>query len=305
MGEDEEATGKPGNFHSKSVWARIMVIAGGPIFNFILAFVMAIVLVAMSGFDAPVISAAEDGYPAAKAGLQAGDEIIKIGNDRIHFFREISFYNQTHQGEEVRIIYKRDGVTYSATLKPQMDEEAGYYRLGIISSGVTKANFGQSIVYGWHEVGYTIKTTITSLRMLITGKFGLSELTGPVGIVQMANQTYEASKDYAEQTWEENEDEGQEGAETSGSWAMRLFVAKTVFIEFLYLAVLLSANLGVMNLLPIPALDGGRLVFLLVEAVTRKKIPPEKEGIVHLIGFVLLIGLMVVVMFQDIRKLFV
>lgn len=277
MGEDEEATDSPNNFNNKSVWARISVIAAGPVFNFILAYVFAVILTAMIGYDRPVISAVENGYPAAEAGLMAGDRIEKMGDKKIHIFREISIYNQFHQGEDVKITYSRDGEEYTVTLSPKEDEEPGYSRLGITSEGYRKAGVLRSLQYGAYSVNYWIGTTLESLKMLVTGKVSLNNLTGPVGIVDVVDDTYQESRSYGN------------------------FV---VLVELLNIAIMLSANLGVMNLLPLPALDGGRLVFLFVEAVRRKRVPPEKEGYVHMVGIALLMALMVFVMFNDIRRVF-
>ncbi|MGE9881012.1 RIP metalloprotease RseP [Blautia obeum] len=277
MGEDEAATDSPNNFNNKSVWARISVIAAGPIFNFILAFVFAVILTAMVGYDPPVVREVEQGYPAAEAGIQKGDIIVKMGNKKINIYREISIYNQFHQGEDVEITYIHDGKKQTVTLTPKMDEESGYTRIGITGSGNTKANIFTSIQYGVYEVKFWICTTLESLKMLITGQIGADQLSGPVGIVSVVDNTYQQSKSYG------------------------LFI---VIAQMLNIAILLSANLGVMNLLPLPALDGGRLVFLFVEAIRRKRIPPEKEGYVHLVGIALLMMLMVFVMFNDIRRVF-
>lgn len=277
MGEDEAATDSPNNFNNKSVWARISVIAAGPIFNFILAFVFAVILTAMVGYDPPVVREVEQGYPAAEAGIQKGDTIVKMGNKKINIYREISIYNQFHQGEDVEITYIHDGKKQTVTLIPKMDEESGYTRIGITGSGNTKANIFTSIQYGVYEVKFWICTTLESLKMLITGQIGADQLSGPVGIVSVVDNTYQQSKSYG------------------------LFI---VIAQMLNIAILLSANLGVMNLLPLPALDGGRLVFLFVEAIRRKRIPPEKEGYVHLVGIALLMMLMVFVMFNDIRRVF-
>lgn len=277
MGEDEAATDSPNNFNNKSVWARISVIAAGPIFNFILAFVFAVILTAMVGYDPPVVREVEQGYPAAEAGIQKGDTIVKMGNKKINIYREISIYNQFHQGEDVEITYIHDGKKQTVTLTPKMDEESGYTRIGITGSGNTKANIFTSIQYGVYEVKFWICTTLESLKMLITGQIGADQLSGPVGIVSVVDNTYQQSKSYG------------------------LFI---VIAQMLNIAILLSANLGVMNLLPLPALDGGRLVFLFVEAIRRKRIPPEKEGYVHLVGIALLMMLMVFVMFNDIRRVF-
>ncbi len=277
MGEDDEATESPNNFNNKSVWARISVIAAGPVFNFILAFIFSVILTAMVGYDKPVVSGVEEGYPAAEAGIQAGDTIVKMGGKRIHLFREVSVYNQFHQGEEVAVTYRRNGEEKTVTLTPKEDKELGYERLGISSSGYEKANLLTALQYGVYVERFWINTTLESLKMLVTGKVGIDQLSGPVGIVDVVDDSYKESRSYG-------------------------FMA--VLAQLLYIAILISANLGVMNLLPLPALDGGRLVFLFVEAVRRKRVPPEKEGYVHLVGIACLMILMVFVMFNDIRRVF-
>ena len=259
MGEDEEANDSPNNFNNKSVWARISVIT------------------AMVGYDKPVIGAVESGYPAAEAGLKKGDEIVQMGNKKIHIFREVSFYNQFHSDEDVVVTVLRNGKEKTVTLTPKMDKELGYKRLGIGSSGYTKANALTAVKYGGYEVKFWICTTLDSLKMLVTRQIGVNELSGPVGIVNTVDTTYKQSRSYG------------------------LFV---VIVEMLNLAILLSANLGVMNLLPLPALDGGRLVFLIIEAIRGKRVPPEKEGYVHFAGIVLLMALMVFVMFNDVHRIF-
>lgn len=276
MGEDEEATGSEGNFHSKSVWARMAVIAGGPVFNFILAFILSVILIGMVGYDSPTVKNVEPGYPAEEAGMQKGDVIVKMGNKNINIFREVSTYNQFHQGEIVDVTYLRDGEKNTVTLMPKYNEEMDYYLLGVGGQN-DKAGIWDSIKYGFYEVKYWICTTVSSLKLLITGAVGMDQLAGPVGIVDMVGDTYNNSVSYG---------------------------IKAVLANLINLSILLSANLGVLNLLPIPALDGGRLVFLIIEAVRGKRVPPEKEGYVHFIGFVLLMALMVFVLFNDLRRLF-
>ena len=277
MGEDEEATDSAGNFNNKSVWARMSVIAAGPVFNFILAFVFAVILVAISGYDKPVAAGVNEGYPAAEAGIQAGDEIVKMGNKKINIFREISTYNQFHQGEDVEVTYIHQGEKKTVTLRPKYNEEAKYYMLGIAPGRNEKAGILTSMQYGIYEVKYWICTTVSSLKMLVTGQIGIDQLSGPVGIVDVVDSTYKESMDYG---------------------------MSAVLANMINIAILLSANLGVMNLLPLPALDGGRLVFLVIEAVRRKRISPEKEGYVHFVGIVLLMLLMVFVMYNDIQRVF-
>lgn len=278
MGEDDEATDSPGNFNNKSVWARIMVIAAGAVFNFILAFILSVVIVAMTGYDRPVIADVDEGFPAAEAGMLPGDEIIKMNDENIKLFREVTMYNQFHQGEETEITYLRDGEKYTVTVAPMMDEELGYTRFGFTGGGYQRANLFTAVKYGAIEVGFWIETTLDSLKMLITGQVGADQLSGPVGIVDVVGDTYEQTKEYG---------------------------ILTVVMNMMSLAILLSANLGVMNLLPLPALDGGRLVFLFVEAIRGKRVPPEKEGYVHGLGMLLLLALMVFVLYNDIVRIFI
>lgn len=276
MGEDDEATDSPGNFNNKPVWARISVIAAGAIFNFILAFIMSVIFVSMAGYDAPVIDKVDEGFPAVEAGIMPGDKIIRMNDEKINIFREITMYNQFHQGEETDITFVRDGEKHTVTLTPIMDEKLGYTRFGFVSMGNQKATVLTALQYGAYEVGFWIETTLDSLKMLITGKIGADQLSGPVGIVDVVGDTYEQSKEYG---------------------------GLVVSANLLSLAILLSANLGVMNLLPLPALDGGRLVFLFIEAIRGKRVPPEKEGYVHGLGMLLLLALMVFVMYNDIVRL--
>lgn len=277
-GEDGESEDE-GAFGNKSVWARISVVAAGPVFNFIMAFFLAFILISCIGVDKPVISGVLEGFSAEAAGMQAGDTILEMNGKKIHFYKEVSMYSYFHEGETVELVYKRDGIKYTATLEPVMDEESGRYLLGITNNyGREKGNVLSNFKYSFYELKYQISTTISSLRMLFSRQVSVNDLSGPVGIVKTIGDTYDASV--------------QDG----------YFY---VFLNMVNFAVLLSANLGVMNLLPLPALDGGRLVFLIIEAIRGKKINPDKEGMVHFIGIIFLLGLMVLIMFNDIRKIFI
>lgn len=277
MGEDEESD-EPDAFNNKSVWARIAVVAAGPVFNFILAFVFALIIISCVGYDEPKVQAVTEGFPAQEAGIEPGDTIIKMNNDRIRVYREISLFVSMHQGETVQVVYERDGERHEVTLEPKLDEESGNYYLGFTSNGQrTKGNVLQVLKYSLREVEYWIETTYKSLAMIFKGRVKADDISGPVGIVSAIGDTYEQSKE-------------------DGIYY--------VLLNMMNFAILLSANLGVMNLLPLPALDGGRLVFLFIEAVRGKPINREKEGMVHFIGFALLMLLMVVVLYNDIRKLF-
>lgn len=267
-------------YNNKSAWARISITAAGPIFNFLLALLIAIVLNALGGVDLPVLSQVEEGYPGEAAGLQAGDEIVKVDGHRITFYRDLTLYMNLDMtpGKEIPIVYERDGKQYETSLTPQWDEELQRYRIGIVSNGYTKLGVWGTIKYGFSEVGYNMSLVFKSLGMLFSGQAGLNDLSGPVGIANMVGDVVEQSK--------------------PGGFYL-------IFLNLLNFTMFISANLGVMNLLPIPAIDGGKLVFLLIEAVRGKPVAKEKEGLVHVVGFVLLMILMVVVLFNDIRKLFI
>ena len=277
MGEDDVDDMSEGSFNSKSVWARIAVVAAGAVFNFILAFIFAVIIIAYTGYDKPVISGVVSGYSAEAEGMQAGDRILRMNGKKINLWREVTYYNTFHQGEEIEVIYERDGETYEVTITPKKSED-GRYLMGVMApANYEKANVFTALQYGVYEVKFWICTTIESLKMLITGSVGMDQLSGPVGIVDVVGDTYEQSKSYG---------------------------ALIVFMQMLNIGILLSANLGVMNLLPLPALDGGRLVFLIIEAIRGKRVDPEKEGIVHGIGMILLLALMVFVLFNDLKRIF-
>ena len=277
LGEDE-ATTEEGSFASKSVWTRISVIAAGPIFNFILAFVLSVIIIGSIGVDKPVILAVSEGFPAAEAGIQKGDTMLKMHGTKIRLSREVTNDVTFHQGEDVTFVYEHEGEERTVTLSPEQNEGGRYiFGLSTVSSYREKVGAWETLKYSAYEVKYWIQTTISSLKMLFTGQVGINDMSGPVGVVTIIGDTYK------------------ESAADGGFY---------IWLNMLNISILLTANLGVMNLLPLPALDGGRLVFLIIEAIRRKRIDPEKEGMVHFVGLMLLMVLMIVVMFNDIRKLF-
>ena len=278
LGEDE-ALQEEGAFATKSVWARMSVIAAGPIFNFILAFVFSMFIVGSVGCDAPIVSVVQEGSAAEEVGILPGDRILSMNGRKVALAREIVSYTAYHPGvETITVTWEHEGEKKTADLTLRTDAESGRKLMGVaISSVRTKVNPLGLIKYSFYEVRYWIRMTIDSVRMLFTGSVGINDMSGPVGVVSMIGETYEESK-------------------ADGGFY--------VWLNMLNISILLSANLGVMNLLPIPALDGGRLVFLIIEAIRRKRLDPEKEGLVHMIGLLLLLGLMVVIMFNDVRKLF-
>lgn len=277
MGEDDVDDMSEGSFNSKSVWARMSVIVAGPVFNLILAWILCMIIIGWTGYRAPVVSSVTDGYSAQEEGIEPGDVIKKIGGKSVHIWNDISLYNMMHAGtKSVEVKYERDGKDYTVVLEPKQNEGDAFPLLGITGGEMVRPGVIGTVRYGAYTVKYWITYTVDSLKMLVGGKVGVKDLSGPVGIVSAVDNVY------------------QEAAPAGMA---------VVILNLLNIGVLLTANLGVMNLLPLPALDGGRLVFLIIEAVRGKRVPPEKEGIVHFAGFVLLMALMVVIMFNDILKL--
>ena len=360
VGEDEDDDSE-GSFNNASVWARISVVAAGPIFNFILAFVFAMIITSVVGYDPARVLQVTEGSPAAQAGLKEGDIIKEFQGRHISIGRDLDSYMTLHglKDEEISLTYERDGKKHDIQFQANSESR---YMLGftylsegipeitqvMLNSAMTKAgvmpgdiireingtavadsqeiqaylqehpldgteitlgierdgkvetisaspqmtkhvdsgfiyniyrektNFLGVMKYSAVEVRYWVSTTVESLMMLIKGQFSVNDLSGPVGIIDVIGDSYEEAKS--------------EGA-------------MMVWMQMLYWAILLSANLGVMNLLPIPALDGGRLVFLLIESVRKKRLNPNVEGMIHFAGFVLLMMLMVFVMFNDFRRL--
>ena len=276
VGEDEESDAENA-FNKKGVWTRISVVAAGPFFNFVLAFAGSIIMVCAVGVDKPVITEMMEGYPAYEAGVRAGDEIISMNGRNIGVYRDVSMYIQLHQGEAIDLVYERNGERYETTILPKMSED-GYYLMGITGGAYTKCdNPIEVIKYAGCEVGYWIHMVFDSLKMMVTGQVSREDVGGPVRIVSMIGDTYEQS------------------AAISGF---------AVFINMLNMVIFLSANLGVMNLLPIPALDGGRLFIMLIEVITRKRVPERVEGYIHMAGFAVLMSLMVLILFNDISLMF-
>ncbi|WP_026525028.1 RIP metalloprotease RseP [Butyrivibrio sp. MB2005] len=263
------------SFPNANVWARIAVLFGGPFFNFITAMILAIIVVANSNWAYPVVAGLTEDSAAADAGLMEGDTIVSINGEKIHLASEVTLISQFSQGGPMHIVYERDGQVNSTDLIPRYDSEDNRYYMGLYMGKYDKVSPSKVIPYAWYDVWYYLKTTYRSLALLVQGKLSLNDVSGPVGMVKIVDDTYEAVSPY-------------------GVWS--------VILTMLELAILLSVNLGVMNLLPFPALDGGRLIFQFVEVVRGKPVPREKEGMVHLVGMVILLAFMVVVVINDVSK---
>lgn len=281
-GEDGLATEKgeasERAFPNAPIWSRFATIFAGPLFNFLTAYIMAIIIVWACGVTTTEISVVNEGSGAQAAGLQAGDVITKINDKRVHLSEEITLISQLNtNGEALEITYERDGQKHTTVINPSYDEGSGRYYMGIIAGEHLECSALQIFGYAFHTMKYFAEATFKSLGMLVTGRLSKNDISGPVGLVKVVDEVYDAVKPY-------------------GIWE--------VVLNMINIALLLSVNLGIMNLLPLPALDGGRLVFLLIEAVRGKPVPPEKEGLVHFAGMMALLVLMVLVLFNDITKFF-
>ena len=364
IGEDEIVEDDERSFNKKGVWARISVVAAGPIFNFIFAFLLALIVVGMLGYDPATVASVTKGSPADVAGLQPGDRITEINGYHVDLSKdaELYLYLNPLSEENLDISYVRDGEEYSTTVTPKFVDQymlgfgyngdensaaisevykdypldlagvkagdiivaingtsiktgsdiSNYFNENPLSdtpveitylrgeeevtvtatpllasqgytigtnffAGYEKANFFEIIKYSFIEVKFQIKQVMLSLGKLIGGQIGADQIAGPVGVVNAIGTMYDSAKTYG---------------------------FRTVFLSLSSFAIMISANLGVMNLLPIPALDGGRLIFLFIEVIRGKRISQEKEGLVHAIGIVCLMILMVFVLFNDISKFF-
>lgn len=275
---EEEGVVDEHSFIKASVWARIATVFAGPFFNFVLAFAFSLILVAFNGADRPIVQQVTENSAAKEAGILPGDEIRRINGERVHTYREVSLISVLNHGESMEIEIKRDGEIHTVTLTPTYSPEDNRYYIGLMGLGeYIKCNPVQVFQYGYYEVRYWVKSTYKGLLMLFRGEAKVKDLSGPVGIAQIVGDNYEAAKTHG---------------------------VSTVILTMMNIVILLSVNLGIFNLLPIPALDGGRLVFMFIEVIRGKPIPPEKEGMVHFAGLVALMILMVFVMYNDITRLF-
>ncbi|MDO4556104.1 MAG: RIP metalloprotease RseP [Lachnospiraceae bacterium] len=276
LGEDE-ASDDERAFNNKSVWQRMIIVLAGPFFNFILAFVLSLFLIGYAGADPAVIGEVESGSPAEEAGLEAGDTVVQMNGSHVYNYREIVYKMLLNKGgDSVDVIYERDGEQKEVTITPRQSE-SGNYLIGVAGGERVKQGIFGTIKYSVLEVRCQIKVVFWSLRYMVSGYFSPDDIAGPVGIVNMIGDTYEEAR-------------------SSG--------VMVVLMSMFNISIMISANLGVMNLLPIPALDGGRFFFFVIEAIRRKKIPAEKEGMIHFAGLMVLLALMVLIMANDIRNIF-
>ena len=283
--------------NSKTVLQRMAVMFAGSFMNFVLAFLIFAVLIGAFGFRTTTIRHVGANTPAEAAGLAPGDRILSINGYRIRIFEDLSFEVTTTQGRPLDIIFTREGQRHNVVITP-VNVEGRYIiginpdvRAGLFTSppeGFQSAAIGEVVTTSFFRVNHVVRTIFLMIIRMATGQTDAGGFAGPIGIVNMIGDHYEAIVEEAA------------AAEVEISRAQVIW---TLVVNMANFTAIISANLAVINLLPLPALDGGRLVFLTLEAIRRKPVPPEREGMVHFAGFVLLMVLAVFIAYQDILNL--
>jgi len=270
-GEDE-ALDDPRAFNNQRVWKRFLTVISGPAMNFIVAFAVIVFYLSVIGlFDTvPRVYSVEE--HAAKAGLQAGDELLLVNGQEIRESGDVVSAVSASNGEAVTLTVLRAGKETDVVITPFYDEEAQRYRVGFtFDQERVRISLLTSVPFSAKYNLQSATIIFDTLRNLITTGEGANEVTGPVGTVYVIQEvTREGGLDI-----------------------------------YMQLLSVISMNLGVMNLLPIPGLDGSRLLFLIAEGIRKKPIKREIEGAIHFAGFVLLMGLMVLLTYKDIMQIFV
>ncbi|MBQ7337661.1 MAG: site-2 protease family protein [Clostridia bacterium] len=283
VGETEESD-EEGALSSKPVWQRFLVFAAGATVNLLVGFLIVIVIVCISASQGVLASNTIAGFQegatsSAQGGLMVGDEVIKVGGVSVHTGEELT-YEITNQGDEpIDLTVIRDGekIVLQDVCFPTFEESGvtfGNYDFYVLAD--KNPGFFKLLQISFYRSCSLVKMVWDSLLGLITGRFGVQTLSGPVGITAAVAETIESS-----------------------GWS-----AMQILNYALYITAVIAINLGVFNLIPFPALDGGRLFFLLIEAVRRKKINPDIEAKINFVGIALLMTLMLFVVCKDIIGLF-
>lgn len=264
LGEEDECK-DPRAFSEKSAIRRLSIILAGPIMNLILPVIIFVCVAYIQGFPTTKLASVVDNYPAAQSGIQKGDIITSINNNKIITWDDVITNLYLNKDDNLSVVVDRNGESKSFNVKPIKDEERGQYLLGIVSDYNKKPSIGKAVNYGFKQTGSLINQMVESIKGIFKGKVSKDDIGGPVTIIRMSGE-----------------------------------VAKHGLISLLTFSAFLSINLAIMNLLPFPALDGGWTILLLFEIITGRK-PNEKfVGIINYAGFILLMVLMVVIAVKDI-----
>ncbi|MGF7397190.1 RIP metalloprotease RseP [Thermoanaerobacterium thermosaccharolyticum] len=264
-GEDETSNDKRA-VTNQPWYTRLGIFAAGPLMNILLTFILLVIVFYIVGSPVPIVGSVLSGYPAEKAGIIPGDKIVMVNNTKINDWDTLQNIINSNSGIKLKFTIERDNVILTKSIVPTYDKNASKPMIGIVPQ--YKRSLLLAFSTGTKQAIFFSKMIILSLYMLITGKVSANDLMGPVGIVQAI------------------------GSE-----------AKSGILNLMTFAALISVNLGLFNLLPFPALDGGRILFVLIEKIRGKPVDPEKEGFVHYIGFILLIALMIFATYRDLIRI--
>lgn len=282
-GEDDESEDER-SFGKKPVWKRMIIVVAGAVMNIIFGFIlMTITLIPNEYFASTTIAVFAENATSSQQ-LQVGDEIKSINGYGINTSTDLSFAFATAKSNSLDVTVVRNGETMSfanvklPTVKKEVNgEEKEILQLDFKVKAIEN-NFGTLMQQSFLSTISTIKMVWSSLAGLVTGQFGINEVSGPVGMTSAISQATAA---------------GLESSFWDG------------LSNLVYVMMIITVNLGVVNLLPLPALDGGRFVFLLIEAIRRKPMKPEHEGYVHAVGLFILFGFMIVISIKDIIQLII
>ena len=271
--DDDESVPKDKKFCVKSFGQKFMTVIAGIMNNFILAIVLFFVIALINGApeNKVIVSDVSKDYPAYTSGLQKGDQILKLNGKNASSYDLLALELQVNNGKEISLEVSRNGEIKTVSLLPKKVNVDGQkvYKYGFGISDNVKKGVIPSIVYAFSKTFILIWQMILMIVYLITGHLGLNSLAGPVGIYSIVDSASSAG-----------------------------------ILSLLSLTALLSLNVGFINLLPIPAFDGGRLLFVIVEKIKGKPVDPKFENTVHAIGFFLLMALMLFITYNDIIRVF-
>ncbi|HPW40867.1 MAG TPA: RIP metalloprotease RseP [Bacillota bacterium] len=259
---EDEENNEPGAFNNSPIISKISSVISGPVFNIILTILIYSLVIAPVA--APIVGQVTKGMPAETSGIKAGEMIVGINDVKINEWKEMKPEIAKHEGEQITVTVEKNGVQREVMLTPVKNPGTDDIVIGITQKvGIS----GFSIKEGINTTFAVSKMMLSFLGQLVVGKADANEVSGPISILVYINEA-----------------------------------AKAGFIKVLYLTALISLNLGIINLLPLPALDGGRLLFLFIELIRRKPLPAEKEGMVHFVGLIALMALSIFLMYRDIIR---
>ena len=285
MEGEEEDSDDPTALNNQGFWAKLLIFAAGAAMNFIAGLLIILVLYAdAQAFYVPVVAGFADGCPLESAdGLQEGDRLLRIDGEKVYVYSDISLLMGLNKTGAFDLQIERNGEVitlrdFTMERREYTDQNGKAYTGYGLYFGAEEATLGRKLSYSWNNAMDFARLVRLSLQMLVTGQAGVKDLSGPVGIVPTMTQV------------------GEQAATT-----------RAAVENIAYLAALIAVNLAVMNLLPLPALDGGKIFFLVINAVSmqlfKKQIPAKYENYIHFAGLILLLALMAVITFSDVWKL--